>query len=292
MTTNEAIECRLCGSFDCDEPIQIKEMMFGTREVFDYVRRKACDTLQILEIPPDLGRHYPSDYYSFTPPQSSLRQRIRRLFKPERLPDWLNGIGKEATVLDIGSGGGLLLHQMYDWGFRSLIGYDPFLSECQDLRSGIRLTNIIPQGQFDLVMMHHALEHVPDPRESLRLARDYTRDGGQIVIRIPVRQGYAWRTYGPHWAHLDPPRHLTLWTVQGFTQFAERCGLKTKSFGFDGTLFSLIYSERFARDIAMKGPRSEAPALSNAERDAYNSQAAQLNHLGEGDCAWFVLESQ
>lgn len=293
MTNKCNQKCRLCGSADCDEPIQLKEMMFGTREVFDYFRCQACDTLQIAEIPEDMGRFYPADYYSFAPsmPKRTLRQRVRRLFRSDPLPKWLEGIGLKANVLDIGSGGGDLLHSMHDWGFRSLTGFDPFLNACHDLPNGIKLTNEEPTGSFDLVMMHHALEHVPDPAESLASARRFVRRGGRIVIRIPVRQGYAWRTFGKDWAHLDPPRHHTLWTAQGFIRFAEGCNLKITDWGFDGTLFSLVYSELFAQDIAMKGPGSAPPSLTTTRRDELNALSATLNESGDGDCAWFVLES-
>jgi SAM-dependent methyltransferase len=291
VTDKRNLKCRLCGSAECDKPIQIKEMMFGTRELFDYVRCQTCDTLQIVEIPTDMGRYYPSDYYSFTPPLPTFRQKLTRFFKPTPRPQWLDGVDTASTVLDVGSGGGLLLHQMHQWGFRALTGFDPFLNECRDLPSGIRLTNKEPQGQFDLVMMHHALEHVPDPADSLAAVRRFVQPGGRIVIRIPVRQGHAWRTYGKDWAHLDPPRHLTLWTAKGFIRFAAENGLQTSDWGFDGTLFSLVYSDLFARDIAMKGPGSEAPPLTSDRRAELNALSAKLNESGDGDCAWFVLKS-
>jgi SAM-dependent methyltransferase len=290
MTENKTGNCRLCGSTKTDEPIQLKEMMFGTRAVFDYFRCQECDTLQIASIPEDLGQYYPSDYYSFTPPALTLRQKIRSIFKPEPKPEWLTGVSTKSTVLDIGSGGGQLLHQMHSWGFRSLIGYDPFLGECCDLPNGIKLTNIEPSGLFDIVMMHHALEHVPDPAVSLQTARQFMKPGGRVVIRIPVRQGYAWRNYGKDWAHLDPPRHLYHWTVKGFTEFAGRNGLNVTDWAFDGALFSLVYSPLFAQDIAMKGDRSEGPVLTAEKKAELNKQAALLNEAGDGDCAWFVLE--
>ncbi len=266
--------------------------MFGTRELFAYIRCQTCDTLQIASIPEDLGQYYPPDYYSFSPLTSkpTLRQRLRGWLKPDPMPQWLSGVNKRSAILDIGSGGGVLLHQMHYWGFRTLVGYDPFLDDAKILPNGIELTNIEPNDSFDLVMMHHALEHVPDPAASLRKARLFTRPGGRIVIRIPVRQGHVWRTYGKDWAHLDPPRHLYLWTVDGFISFATKNGLKVSDWGFDGTLFSLIYSDLYAQDIAMNGNGSDAPQLTPERIAALNRQAILLNETGEGDCAWFVLE--
>lgn len=37
-------------------------MFFGTREQFDYFVCGHCGTIQIRDIPGDLGRHYPGNY--------------------------------------------------------------------------------------------------------------------------------------------------------------------------------------------------------------------------------------
>jgi hypothetical protein len=42
-------------------------MLYATREMFTYILCEGCGCLQIAEIPPDLGRFYPSHYYSFVP---------------------------------------------------------------------------------------------------------------------------------------------------------------------------------------------------------------------------------
>lgn len=57
--------CRIC-SFSSENAIFIgREMMFGTREEFEYFQCIKCGCLQISEIPKELGKHYPSNYYSY-----------------------------------------------------------------------------------------------------------------------------------------------------------------------------------------------------------------------------------
>ena len=87
---NLKMGCRVCGNEGGNRLHRAREMFFGTREPFDYVECAACGTLQIREVP-DLGPHYPEDYYSFRPadatPDSSrpLPKRIaRRLGKLAR----------------------------------------------------------------------------------------------------------------------------------------------------------------------------------------------------------------
>ena len=58
--------CRICGGKSGAERFTAREMMFGTREKFDYVLCNECSTLQIAEIPDELGKYYQgSTYYSF-----------------------------------------------------------------------------------------------------------------------------------------------------------------------------------------------------------------------------------
>jgi hypothetical protein len=40
-------------------------MMIGLGEAFDYLECPVCGSLQIAEIPADLSRYYPADYYSY-----------------------------------------------------------------------------------------------------------------------------------------------------------------------------------------------------------------------------------
>ena len=274
--------CKLCHSPNIDAPIVLREMMFGTREEFEYFRCQDCDTLQISEIPSDLSQYYPSDYYSFSPRHPGFKERLKRMVKGPSIPAWAKNISPKSSVLDVGCGSGALLHDMKEWGFRDLSGYDPFCTPIDT--GGVSISNERPNNKtFDIVMMHHALEHVPDPAASLQDARNWLKPDGKLIIRIPVRQGWAWREYGTNWAHLDPPRHLYHWTVKGFTQFADKQGFKVKGQGFDGTLFSLAYSPMFAADIPMNSADAFIP-------DGLWRRAAELNAAGDGDASWFVLE--
>src|SRR6478752_5421007 len=54
--------CRICASNGPHPHFVVREMMFGTREPFDYFECSNCKTLQIVDVPADLARHYPTDY--------------------------------------------------------------------------------------------------------------------------------------------------------------------------------------------------------------------------------------
>jgi hypothetical protein len=64
--TNADMRCRLCGGTP-SRTITVREMMYGTGELFDYFACSSCGCLQIARIPDDFAPYYPGDYYSLSP---------------------------------------------------------------------------------------------------------------------------------------------------------------------------------------------------------------------------------
>jgi SAM-dependent methyltransferase len=266
-------------------------MMFGSREEFEYERCRDCDTLQISSIPHDMARHYPDNYYSFTPKAPTLRERLRLLIRGTDYPDWIATTAKDASIIDIGCGKGALLHMMRQWGFRNLRGYDPYIAEPLSYANGIEISKKPPSATFDVVMMHHSLEHMADPKAALIDAVKLLGEEGQLIIRIPVRQGEPWRLYKEHWVHIDPPRHFYLWTVEGFRRMASEAGLEVVRQGFDSTLYSFAGSELVANDIPIQdGDKSNVGRFSQEQLSEWARRARELNEAGDGDSAWFILK--
>jgi hypothetical protein len=64
-TTSEIVSCRACGlRGPAAGTLVLHESMFGTLEPFAYARCGACGSLSIVEVPDDLGAHYPDGYYA------------------------------------------------------------------------------------------------------------------------------------------------------------------------------------------------------------------------------------
>ena len=57
--------CKICLHEQQSEPYRVREMMFGFRDTFDYLQCAKCECLQIREIPTDIQKYYPKNYYSF-----------------------------------------------------------------------------------------------------------------------------------------------------------------------------------------------------------------------------------
>ncbi len=326
MSNNETSPpvCRICGGAPLEPAISVREMMFGTREAFDYFFCRDCGTFQIGKIPTDLARFYGGEtYYSFNNRvQGPGWKRALRRFaakgmvgRPEKFPHgrsaidrvrkgaepWIAhiaGLRLDSTILDVGCGEGARLESLAELGFTQLNGVDPFLPQDKvgvSARGAVTLMRSDlddVEDRFDLITMHHSLEHFPNPLAMLATARRKLKPGGRIFVRIPLMQHSVWERYGPNWSQIDAPRHLYLFSLNSFKTASAECGLDIVASGYDGLGWSLVWSEGYSRDVAMyraDGSPNEAP-LSSEEVARCNRLAVALNASGEGDQGWFVLQ--
>lgn len=303
--------CIACGSDQIRARHIVPEAMYRTGESFTYRECDVCSTLQIEKVPADLGNYYNLDsYYSFAAPDHKLQRRWLRM-PPMRLAMRLNtelylrtGFGKglpwarmagicpDDRILDIGCGGGNALLVLYLLGYRNLLGADPFLDATRELLPGVSLLKATHEeldGRFDWVMMHHTFEHIADPRALLTSVRRILTSDGQVLIRIPVSGTWAWRHYGADWVQIDAPRHMVLYTVDGFRRIIEECGFLLERVVYDSHNFQFCGSE-LARSGQRVGKTNPADHFTAKQIALWTAEAERLNRALDGDQACFVLK--
>ena len=299
-------------------------MMFGTREEFDYLECSNCGTLQLIDIP-DLARFYPSNYLSFEEhPIPAARSFLHRLaarevgryaangrgflgglinrIKPEYIKylPWqvmsIPNISSDARILDLGCGRGQLLQTMHYFGFTDLTGADAFIEKDIVHSTGVKilkrsLSELEPA--FDVIMLHHSFEHLPEPKAALGEIKRILAKDGSVLLRIPVAS-FAWEKYGVNWVQMDPPRHLFLFTERAVRLLAEAAGFKVDKIIYDSDGFQFWGSEQYLRDIPLvpegdSGGFSPADIFTAEQLAAWDAEAERLNAEGRGDAACFYL---
>jgi SAM-dependent methyltransferase len=311
------VVCRICGNSDRNEVYSVPEMMFGYRDRFDYFQCSSCKCLQIAEVPPDMSKYYPSDYYSFTPKQRRFQNNpvdraLRRLqdrstvfnrgilgslvfaLSPNKKLAPLSRVKltRDSRILDVGCGGGWRLYALKEIGFRNVLGIDPYLREDIVYGNGLRVLKqsvYDVTGEWDLIMYHHSLEHVPDPVENLRAASKLLRAGGCCLVRVPTVSSYAWEQYRENWVQLDAPRHYTLPSLEGMSVLAAKAGFRVQNVVFDSTKDQFQGSELYKRDIPLVSGGNIFPA---SQVRQWKRRAKKLNRENRGDQAAFYLIKQ
>lgn len=284
--------CRVCGTTGEHQEYVLREMMFGMREIFVYTLCDCCGCLQIDEVPYDLSRHYPSNYYSLSNPViDSGPSRFRVLGWRKLALDRLRGhqtlLGRviaklgggladssvsvldylrragirdlNRAILDVGCGRvPARLRALRACGFWNLVGVDPFI-EADVERCGVKVyrgdLNVI-SGQFDLIMFHHSFEHLDTPHQTLEKAVSLLNPGGVLLIRTPVMGSYLWEKYGVNWVELDAPRHLIIYSRTAMSLLAEKHHLELFDSAPDSSAWELIASEQYKQDIPWRAPHS------------------------------------
>lgn len=308
-------ECGICHAEGEGRWYTGREMMFGFRDRFSYFECPECGCLQLSQIPADMSRYYPAEYYSLEL-DPSRRGRIESLVRNVRnryaffregllgrvlaaeLPysmgsihHWLSldGLSRDSRILDVGCGGGQLLYDLASLGYRRLLGVDPFIREDIEYGNGVRiLRSTIHEldGSFDLVMFHHSLEHIPDQLETMQSAARLLAPGGYCLVRIPIVSSYAWEHYRENWVQLDAPRHFFLHSVESIRRLGESAGLRLARTWHDSTELQFVGSELYARDIPL---REGGGKFGRREVREFRRRAAELNAQGRGDQAAFLF---
>jgi len=315
----------VCGSGGAKRSFPARETMYGTKEEFEYLECLECGSLQIKNVPKDLSRFYPDDYYLLTEARASVEPlswpraflrgaRTNYYIGRWNLIGWLvdkikpnyfkmnwewfthSRVSTKSRILDVGCGTGNLLRNMYAQGFQWLTGIDPHTKEPFCL-PGLRILKGRLDDlteRFDFIMLHHSLEHMPDPVSALRAAQRHLRRGGHVLVRLPVTGTYGWRHYGLNWIGLDPPRHIFVPTVAGMMRLARRSNFAVVKFWFDTTDWNLLMSEKQQRSIPARD-RTKGFVIEGLftpeQVTEFRKRAEDLNRDGDGDTACFILQS-
>ncbi|WP_329792534.1 class I SAM-dependent methyltransferase [Lentzea sp. DG1S-22] len=83
------------------------------------------------------------------------------------------------------------------------------------------------KGRYDVISMHHYLEHVRDPWEELDIAADVLPDGGYLLIELPDPEWRLGRLFGQYWMPWFQPQHQHMMPIGNLEKTLAERGLTT-----------------------------------------------------------------
>ncbi len=314
--------CRICGNADNNTTYTGREMYFGFRDEFEYFQCAVCGCLQIAEFPENLSKYYPREYGAYQLHEKIHENRFIRFLKRKKLENSLginsNPVGIllnliidkgfvtylkpthitiNSSILDVGTGHGSRLIGLKKKGFRNLTGIEPFIDEDIEYDIGVRVFKkqlSEAGGQYDMVMLNHSFEHMPDPLGAMKDVYRLLKSGRTALIRIPLADSYAWEKYRTNWMAMDPPRHFFLHTNKSMKILADKTGFVIADVIYDSKDFQYAASEQLVRDIPLQAPNSyylnrKLSVFKRSELRKFAKMAKELNRTKRGDTACFYL---
>ncbi len=226
---------------------------------FTVIDCDACRFRHIVPIPTpaELEHVYGHEYYATEKPLYIQRHLEDR--------EWLNlayaerydlfervlGAGPH-TLLDVGSGPGIFLLHGVERGGWTVRGLEPSTQAAAHSRSlGLDVTQAFLSsetaaslGRFDVVHLNEVLEHVPDPREVVRLIDALLNPGGVIALMVPndyspFQAALRVAGFDPWW--VAPPHHVNYFDVASIQRLlAERFEIVSVETTFPIDMFLLM----------------------------------------------------
>jgi SAM-dependent methyltransferase len=319
------MSCNVCGNFLNNSKYVVKEMMFGFQDEFGYFECSKCGCLQIVSVPDNLEKYYPSIYYSFKKPntgRSKLRQfvsekqmtnaltgnskliggtlnRILPIFREWLLREGLLGLRltKQSRILDVGCGGGDLISTLADAGFQNVLGIDAYVKADIIYDNGVRVRKTVLEdvsGEYDLVVFNHSFEHMTEQLESLKSVNSLLAKNGVCLLNMPTVSSYAWKHFRENWVQLDAPRHCCIHSQNSIRTLAQKASFEVSKVIYNSWSFQFWGSIQYQKGIYLHSAESYSvnpskSMFSGRQISDFEKRAREMNFIEQGDAAAFYL---
>lgn len=223
----EAVACNACGGE--------RYRVLGTEHGFAIRECADCGLVYVSPQPvrEELARFYDNMYLEDPETlqaqapgyvESHLRRIVRRR-KPEG-----------GRLLEIGCGYGGFLARMADLPWE-LHGIEMSRRAAEEARRRVPRADIactgieeatFPVGHFDCIVSVAVLEHMKDPRATLRRQAEWLAPGGLLLVQVPhVAPFYRLKQWLPFMPiHFEAPRHLFDFSPRTLPRYLEEAGCR------------------------------------------------------------------
>ena len=290
-------QCRVCLVKGFNKEITIK-----MDEIHDPLRYAVCPECNSISLLTNVDEEkiYNNDYYSLQDVnfmkkgfKSLMKRVLYRTFTKStlkggllvKLADRLTPSevlkafafidpGKEASILDVGSGSGDFLFRLHLAGYTKLTGLDPNITS-GTVNSVKFIGETLNQvtGTWDIITMNHSIEHVLEPSTILQKARTLLNSNGKLLIRTPVIPSFGYFLRHEKWYAFSPPFHKFVASYEGLQLLLHQNGFRILKSWRD-------MSPNNLRELGISGDHKNI-----------NRVTAMLNQHNIGDCVAIVAEA-
>ena len=153
---------------------------------------------------------------------------------------------KNISVLDIGCGLGFFLSSL-NTSIKKY-GVEQSSYAINYMKKNFNNINLIQGGiekikdfniKFDVVMLYHVIEHLPNPSEAIPLIKEVTKPGGVLILGTPNAGSFFATYFGKNFRHYIPA-HTCLYNLQGIKKLLLKNSFKV--FKIEKPFFKTAYN--------------------------------------------------
>lgn len=263
----ESTDCPLCGANQFTPVLIGRDLLHGCPGEFQLVRCAACDHFYLNPRPTleSIGRFYPSDYgpYQAAEASDAPAQQAKAITKDadigplRRIVRWFvntkaDYIPPITTIprraLEIGCAHGGFLERLNGQGWQ-VQGVELSAEAARratdrglDVHVGTLESATLPNDRFEAVFLWMVLEHLHDPKQTLREIRRILKPDGRLMFSVPNFGSWERRFFGRYWYALDLPRHLQHFTTGSLRRLLAESGFEIERVIHQRTANNLVGS--------------------------------------------------
>lgn len=263
------IPCNLCGSNDF-----VVLFKHGEAQINQIVRCKACGFMYASPLAKKPGveemASWDPDFDVLTMPDMKVRYDKERL----QIRDYRNSrqemeniYPRKGRLLEIGSSFGYGLKAWHDCGW-DVVGVEPWGYGARYAKEKLGLTvhadilkNVgFEKESFDVIVMLHVIEHVPDPFAELQEIFRILKPGGRFICETPTYDSLVFKLLGRRERSLSCDGHIFFFTVETLRSMGHKAGFDVERVRLVGRSMT---AQRLVDNI---GIVSKVPWFRNAAR--------------------------
>ncbi len=204
---------------------------------------------------PPLDIDYEASYWGdVTDPDGNVRHRLneRLLFLDDAKQElaFLNNI-VPGRILDYGCGPGFLLSGLADGWEKHGVEMSRMAAERASKWGTIFFGELTdrhyPDNYFDIVVMYHVIEHLPDPCTAIREVHRILAENGVLLLGTPDFDCACARRFGENFRLLKDSTHISLFTCDSMHRF-----LRDHGFVIDRAEFPYFETRHFTPENLMR----------------------------------------
>ncbi|AFV24562.1 methyltransferase type 12 [Methanolobus psychrophilus R15] len=227
-----------------------KGKVVATNGEVEIIECDFCGFKHLYPIPSkeEIKKYYEKQYYQEKKPKLlDYEKEVKEIKwsnlwyqdKFDILNNYINDIGGNKRLLDVGCGNGLFLKFMEENGWETF-GIEPSCTASE--MANFLNTNVFNTtledfiekkwyGYFDFINLKCVLEHIPNPLEIITICKDLLNESGMICVEVPndfnvlQLQTHKNKICKSHY-WLAIPDHINYFNFSSLTQLLDKCGFE------------------------------------------------------------------